>query len=191
MNFGAAQGEWERWSLWLGLTADLLPVVSNPNARISSGSTLKTLGKVPSLYSATGVCGIHGWTAKQATEEDVLAWAENPDYGICLQTRVVRAIDVDVEDAGESAAIRAMLAPLGLPTRAREGSNKFLMLFRTPGEMTKRRITTRHGVVELLATGQQCIVSGTHPSGLRYQWPDGIPVHIPEISSSDFANVWG
>lgn len=42
-NFGAAPGEWVHFSKVLGLTRDLLPVVSDPNAKISEYSTVKDL----------------------------------------------------------------------------------------------------------------------------------------------------
>lgn len=48
------------------------------------------------------------------------------------------------------------------------------------GDLTKRVIRTPHDgeIIELLATGQQCIVAGTHPSGARYEWLGGLPVPL-------------
>ena len=69
-NYGALAADWAHLELWLGLTADLLPVVSNPNAKISPLSSLKALGKTPSIYNAQGlVVGIPNWTKRITTSE--------------------------------------------------------------------------------------------------------------------------
>ena len=51
MNYGATPQEWAHFDVVLGLTEDLLPVVSNPNAVISPQSKMKGLGKTPSRYN--------------------------------------------------------------------------------------------------------------------------------------------
>ena len=50
-RYGATPDDWLHLDLALGLTADLLPVVSNPGAIISENSTLKAIGKTPSRYN--------------------------------------------------------------------------------------------------------------------------------------------
>ena len=71
-RFGASADEWAHFDLVLGLTADLLPVVSNPAAQIGERSSLKALGKTPSLYNARReAVGIKGWTSKQSTGAEV------------------------------------------------------------------------------------------------------------------------
>jgi len=192
-QYGATPKEWDHWSTVLGLTTDLLPVVSNPSAKISPASKMKGIGKTPSVYNQGGlVAGIPNWTSKLATPEEVGLWSTEPDYGICLQTRAVRAIDVDIEDPGESRMVRAaLLSFLGpVPVRVRSNSSKFLILVNTPGDMSKRVIKTAHGIIELLATGQQCVIAGTHPSGARYEWEGGLPSGIAHLPLEKIEVLW-
>lgn len=190
LRYGATTEEWSEFSVVQGLTADLLPVVSNPNAKIGESSKLKALGKTPSRYNKLGtVGGILDWTLKQSTPEEVSAWSKQPDYGICIQTRHVRAIDVDVSDAAMCAEIKFLLAQHELHTfRSRSNSSKFLAAFILEGEYTKRTIKTKHGIIEFLAQGQQFIAAGTHPSGVRYQWNNGIDLVTYE--AQHFELLW-
>jgi hypothetical protein len=193
MTFGATPKEWQHFDLALGLTADLLPVVSNPDAVIAPDSTLKELGKTPSRYNGSRhVAGIAKWTSQQSTSEQVARWAAEPDYGICLQTRHVRALDVDVTDELSAALIASFLDNLhpGLPRRIRSNSSKFLVAFRLEGEYTKRKFKTTNGIVEFLATGQQFVALGQHPSGSRYEWFDGLPDEFPTLSGAQFESLW-
>ena len=94
--WGATAAEWLHFSETLGLEADLLPVVSNPAGVVSKLSKVKGLGKTPSKYNRAGeVVGITAWTAHQATDRHVGQWLANSDLGICVQTRVWRALDID------------------------------------------------------------------------------------------------
>ena len=69
--YGATPADWAHTRLVVG-DADLLPVVSNPNAVISPQSTMKGLGKTPSLYNGNRqAVGIQKWTQKLATAEDI------------------------------------------------------------------------------------------------------------------------
>lgn len=195
MTYGASPIEWSHWDLMLGLTEDLLPVVCTPNLPISQNSTLKSYGKVPSIIANGAVVGLAKWTSRVSTDADIDTWSANPNYGICLQTRRVRAIDVDVEDAGYAARVRrAILAwrpELVWPVRTRANSAKFLLLFDMEGDHGKQRLTTPHGIVEFLANGNQCVVGGTHLSGARYTWNDGIslPLSIPTLSESEWFDL--
>jgi len=109
-NHGATKDNWLTLDLILGLGADLLPVVSNPNATISAKSTMKALGKTPSLYNRDrNAVGIAKWTDKFSTSAEIEKWSKEPDYGICIQTRRVRALDVDVTDATASATIKKFI----------------------------------------------------------------------------------
>lgn len=191
---GALPGEWQQAVATFG-ARDLLPVVSNPDAAISEFSKVKEPCKTPSDYNRNGkMRGLPNWTEKHSTQCEVTAWSKVPDYGIALQTRTFRAIDVDVNDFDEAVDIEAYLAAfLGYQPNARRrpNSSKFLILVHLSGDHTKRRFKTRAGgVIEFLATGQQCIISGTHTSRARYQWDNGFPDHIPEIDPSDFELLW-
>jgi hypothetical protein len=195
---GAMPDEWARLQA-LGLTADLLPVVSNPKAQISEHSKMRDLGKTPSRYDRDHkVVGLPKWTHNIATENDIARWSKEPDYGACVQTRVVRAIDVDIADLAAATEVRE-LVELGvgrLPLRRRAGTGKCLLIFSMAGEFTKRVIRTPHGLIEFLATGQQFVACGMHPSGSRYQWVDqvtgeiGLPSSVPERTPEEFELLW-
>ena len=96
MTWGATPDDWAHFATTLYLQADLLPVVSNPGAKISPASKMRELGKTPSRYDANGlVVGIPKWTQLKSTDRDIGRWSQHSDLGICLQTRRVRAIDID------------------------------------------------------------------------------------------------
>lgn len=198
-NCGASREEWDTLAVLLGLQADLLPVVSNMQAAISPMSTMKDLGKVPSRYNRDRqAVGIPQWTQHVATDADMARWVREPDYGICIQTREVRALDVDVPDQHLAGAIGYFiydwLGEYGLPRRERANSGKFLLAFRMPGTFTKRVIKVEGGIIEFLANGQQFIAIGTHPSGARYEWTqdgvDGLPDDFPTLESEQFERLW-
>ena len=193
--FGATPQEWDHFSLLLGLTEDLLPVVSNPDATISPQSKMRSLGKTPSRYNRAGqVQGIANWTQKIATAAEVAAWREVEDLGICIQTRSVRALDVDIDNNPVFAKdihdkIHDTLGA-ALPCRRRTNSTKFLLAFTLDGEYAKRTIRTDHGIIEFLANGQQFIAAGTHPSGARYTWGESLPDDLPSLTAAQFDALW-
>ena len=191
-HYGALPGAWDHFDLVLGLGEDLLPVAANPEAGISPTSTLSAVGKVPSVYNGRGqIVGLAKWTEKITTSDDIARWADNPELGICLQTRRVRAIDVDIPDADEAEEVFNLLQQYGdFPLRTRADSAKFLMLVDCEGELPKRRIKTTGGFIELLGTGQQCVVDSTHPDGARYEWSGGWPTSIPKMSRADLDALW-
>lgn len=196
--WGAAPEDWQHFVDVLRLESDLLPVVSNPKAKISARSKMRDLGKTPSRYDQAGeVVGIPQWTMHRASGADLKRWVRQRDYGICVQTREVRALDIDIADPVAAQRVREFVA-LGLgdlPMRRRDGTGKCLLAFRMPGEFTKRIIRTEHGLIEFLATGQQFIAVGTHPSGSRYEWVDadgviGLPAAIPDVTPAEFETMW-
>lgn len=194
-QYGALPREWDHLSTTLGLTEDLLPVVSNPLAEISPESKMKDIGKTPSVYNSHHhVMGIGKWTQKHSNAGDIKKWSKEKDYGICIQTRRVRAFDIDISDADQAQSviesISGTLHWLGLPMRIRSNSTKCLLIFEYTGELHKRIIRTEHGIVELLATGQQFIACGTHTSGVKYEWPDGLPTEIPSLTIEEIEEVW-
>lgn len=195
-RWGATPQEWFHFADWLGLRPDLLPVVSNPNAKVSASSKLKALGKTPSKYNGAGeVVGIHKWTEKRATTGEIDLWAREGDYGICVQTRLVRGVDIDCEDLELGDAIGDLIQQsLGvvLPTRTRDKSNRLLLALEIPGDISKRVCKLRGdaGIVEFLATGQQFVACGTHPSGARYRWHSDLPYVIPAVPIEAFDEAW-
>lgn len=196
-DWGATGKDWQHFSDALRLTADMLPVVSNMDAEISEKSTLKELGKSPSLYNRKGkATGITGWTSKATTQDEVSDWSLNSDYGICLQTRRVRAIDVDVTDQKLANDIDDFIVDFltrVLPKRYRANSSKFLLVFKLKEDcqQAKRQLIFDNGdLIEFLANGQQFVAAGTHQSGVRYEWENGLPLDIPEISTAEFDELW-
>lgn len=197
--YGATPADWAHMRLVVG-DADLLPVVSNPNAVISPQSTMKSLGKTPSLYNGNRqAVGIQKWTQKLATAEDIARWSKERDYGICIQCRGVRGLDLDCPDPDLSTQIAAaFLAALGLPglgvlpVRNRAGTGKQLLAFELVGQFAKRSFKLRDGagIVEFLADGQQFIAIGTHPSGTRYEWEGGLPADFHVVTAAQFEAAW-
>ena len=60
-------------------------------------------------------------------------------------------------------------------------------MFSMPGDFTKQIIKLNdNNIIEFLANGQQFIAVGTHPSGVRYQWENGLPYEIPTIRPTEF-----
>lgn len=176
-----------------GLTEDLLPVVSAAGVEIDPNSKLKSLGKVPSYVAASGkAVGIPGWTRQKTTPRQIARWVADQRLGICIQTRLVRGIDIDIDDPVESghvlAAIKMVLGDV--PVRSRPNSGKCLVGVRVAGGgLTKRILRTRHGAIEFLADGQQFVAFGTHPSGGRYQWA-GLEGGFPSLSAAEFEVLW-
>ncbi len=192
--YGASQADWAHFDLMLGLTADLLPIVSNPNAPISPHSKVEGLGKTPTEYNRLGkVRGMAEWTKKVSTAAEIATWSRNPDYGIGLQARVVRALDVDIADAQLASEAQAFIAARvgALPCRMRSNSAKFLLAFEMAGECRKKEIRTGpDSKIEFLAGGQQFVAVGTHPSGARYEWRDGLPEAFPVLTQAVFDSLW-
>lgn len=191
--WGASPEDWVHLDLALGLTDDLLPVVSNPHVTIAESSKLKSLGKVPSVYSRDRkVVGLKNWTLRCTTQAEIEGWMAERDYGICVQTRHCRAIDIDVPDAAKAARLALWWEKaLGcsLPTRSREDSGKRLLALRVEGEIPKIRVLVDGGVIEFLGTGQQFIAVGTHPEGKRYRWEGGLPNDIPSVTMTAYREL--
>lgn len=191
---GACGDEWLHFDMILGLGEDLLPVVSNTGAPISPHSQMQDKGKTPSDYNGLRqVRGIPEWPKIRASSKDLERWSGEPDYGICLQTRYARAVDVDITDAHLAAEVQIFIAAqlgIALPRRYRTNSPKFLHAFLLAGDYGKRKIKTAAGVIEFLMTGQQFVAAGTHPSGERYQWDGGLPVEIPSLPAEVFENLF-
>lgn len=191
-NYGATPEDWANLQFCLGLGEDLLPTVSNPHAKISANSKMKALGKTPSQYNAKReVAGIAKWTDRVAEPRELERWSAEPDYGVCIQTRQVRALDIDITDQEEADAVWRTITEVfgGLaPTRRRPNSSKCLVAFVLEGDLPKRVFKTHHGIVEFLATGQQFVAHGTHPSGARYEW-DHLD-SFPTITLEEFNFLW-
>lgn len=196
MSAGANRDDWDTLSILLGLGTELLPVVSDMSVAISPDSTMKDLGKTPSRFNKQGqAVGFPGWSQRITTDADLARWMRDDRLGICIQTREVRAIDVDVPDQEAADTIGRFiydwLGQVALPRRERSNSGKFLLAFRLPGDLRKRVIKVAGGIIELLATGQQFIAVGTHPSGVRYEWAEGrLPDDFPALDLATLDGLW-
>lgn len=197
MSYGATPKAWQHFSQTLGLLENLLPIVANPNARIAERSKLKSVGKTPSVYDdRREVVGLGKWTARQSTAADVERWSREPDYGIAVQARAIRAIDIDVPDPDKAEALEmAVVGALGgmvLPARRRGNSGKRLLAFRYDAEMPKRVIPVDGGIVEFLGDGQQFVAAGQHESGVPYEWDtaSGLPGTPPVLTDEELNAVW-
>jgi predicted P-loop ATPase len=186
MRWGAYPEDWQT-AILAGWGADLLPVVCNPGAKISRASSLKALGKMPSQYNETrDVVGVLKWPEKIATDQEIDDWSRKMDYGIGVNCRNVRAIDVDIENAeiGDEIFefIRRKLAK-PFVVRRRAGTARFLIPLAIPGILKKEVIQTQAGNIEFLANGQMFVAFGTHvASGGRYMWDATKNFVVPEIS---------
>lgn len=198
MGYGATPDDWFHFDTILDLTDDLLPVVSDPTVQISPQSKMKATGKTPSIINRQGfAAGLKDWTQRRSDAEDVLGWAKDDRLGICVQTRRVRALDIDVEDEVLADEIAVRFAELledeggpPLALRYRKNSGKRLLAFVVEGELSKRHFKVDGGLVEFLAGGQQFVAVGTHPSGERYRWAGGLPDDLPRFSADRFDRAW-
>lgn len=201
--WGASAGAWNHFSLTLGLTRDLLPVVANPNAPISENSKMREKGKTPSQYNRDRkVVGFTEWTKHEASEAQIKRWSRDSDLGICVQTHRMRAIDVDIVDQATASAVRECIEGFLFAEefdqceparRTRGNSPKFLVPIWLDGTYAKRTIRTAHGIIEFLANGQQFVAVSTHPSGERYEWSTGeVPTAelIPRLTPAQFERLW-
>jgi len=131
----------------------------------------------------TEIIGLHG---KRPLAKGWSTWhgcaaymerLERDGHNFGMLARKYPGVDIDVTLSGladicESQAT-ATFGPA--PCRARLGSSKRLLMYRTDELLRKRRFVFRDQVgtdhaVELLATGQQYAVDGKHPDGGSYVW---------------------
>ncbi|MFG1361022.1 AAA family ATPase [Xanthobacter pseudotagetidis] len=168
-----------------GFLAHLIPVIP-ANATLSDRSSLAAAarGKAPGEKGVDGKWrGLAGWAARpNATAADIREWA-GWGANIGLRTGRIVAFDLDVNperaQPGEAERLRAFAAELprvfagalgvplkGLPTRTRGGSVRAVFA-RTEIPRAKMvwHIDATGQKIELLGTGQQIVVAGSHPSG--------------------------
>ena len=85
----------------------------------------------------------------------------------------LQALDFDLDEAAVMATALAAVKPI-VPRksliRLRANSPRVAMVLRCEPVALKEKLQGEHGAVERLATGQQVVVHGTHPSGARLDW---------------------
>lgn len=198
MSFGATIEEWDAFARLI--VKDLLPTVCDPNVPVSAGSRIHQDAAVPSIVLGSNEkVGLANWTKKHTASVD--DWKLDPRLGICLITRTIHAIDVDVTDPELAQRVEAFIrlnAPGGfaMPKRGREGTSKFALLYRLveAPEVVKKTViqVSADGTqqVEFLHHLQQLVVAGTNiRRGGRYLWPDGIPARLSDVPALTFTEL--
>jgi Virulence-associated protein E len=195
--YGASAAEWAWW--WQAAGADVITAVADPRipryVRTNGTVTANDLAKTPSIVDFKGQArGINDWPNNRATEAQAVEWARLGGYNILVITRNIRAIDIDVSDPALADRVEAYFtSALGpMPVRWRSNSPKRTMLLRlNPHQEFSKRIV-HHGdthKTELLATGNQSAVAGTHTSGARFQLR-GHENGIPTFEHARFTQVF-
>lgn len=204
--YGARPTEWAQLACQDNLAAWALPVVSNTTLKISARSSIKQVGKLPSVKNRAGeITGIKDWpNAPQATAQQIMNWSRDSDLGFCVRTghQGLLAIDVDVEDPQIAASIEEVLIrvchinPEDLSKRQRGNARWATLVQLDTDQPREKQVITlkptpegKQQAIEILGTGQQLVCAGTHPSGNRYTWSHGIvPVQVREADFQQFLN---
>lgn len=196
-SYGAPASTWRAVAGRLGLGEDMLPIICRPGAKISPVSNLTKLGKVPSVWRGDEVIGLPQWTSLRPDAATLERWARMPDCGIGLQCRIVRGIDIDIDDytiVNEIVQLATDALGAAPVVRARPNSAKRLLMIRIEGTIGKRRMLHPKGCVELLGNGQQFVFAGTHESGEAYYIAnartDGAPGQIPSATMEALNDFW-
>ena len=171
-----------------GFRDDLLSILPHDASVHPDSIRLTTSrGKVPGRKRESGWVGFANWTQYTATDEDMNRW-RGWGAGIGMQGRRFPALDIDVDDPELADAVhRESLIILGAaPARFGRGSRRILVY--AGAGMRKERLAFRPvgdtegaaQAVEFLATGQQYVVDGIHPTtGQPYVWQhDRSPVEL-------------
>lgn len=192
MTYGATSEDWAHFDLVLGLGEELLPTVCDPSVERSPLSKVQH-GRTPSLINRDGqMAGIKGWTQIKANGE-LKRWSQDVRLGICMQTRIVRGIDVDVPDADKAQRIAdAITRILGmkLPVRRRQNTGKRLLAVTVKGDIPKKTLKVGGtDQIEFLGNGQMFVAAGARKDGSRYYWEGGLPTEIPEITVEQYDHL--
>lgn len=194
LQYGATS---EEWDAFIALAKpDLLPYLADPRVAIEHYSRVTPGSKTPGrVLPSTGKgVGMLGWPKHVATDGHLIEWRADPRHGICLITRNIRAVDVDVADQDQANRIAEFIQDfLGtdLPLRTRADSGKRTLLYRIADAKEPLRkwiVPTPHGPIEFLFDGQQTVVAGRHPQGARYEWPNGFPTSA-DIPAFDLSTI--
>ena len=154
-------------------------------------SPIPTEGKKPPIA---------GWQNLDAGEGDIDSWFHQYPQALNtgVLTRTTPAVDIDIYDPDVAQAIEAMLWDIvGTRGMVRFGeAPKRAALFRTEtpfGKISTPVFTSptgRRHRVEVLCSGQQIVVLGTHPgTGKPYSWHGGEPgdvvrADLPELTEA-------
>lgn len=184
--WGATEDEWN--ALKTLTPTDVLPTLLDPNTEMSPRSRVRGGMKTPSRFNSQGLgVGISAWASYEATTGELNRWSEDPRVGAGLVCRTIHVIDIDISDSVKAAEVEALVATrldAFLPRRTRSNSGKRALFFRLidPQELIKKKvISTESGKIEWLFHRQFVVMAGRHDSGVRYEWPEGIPSSLEQV----------
>lgn len=177
-----------------GWTEDVLSIIP-PDARLHETSRIprESLGKVPGRMAGPDCyIGISNWTELKARRSDLMGWSRS-NCNIGLQTRRVRAIDIDCEDTDLVLSLRILIQLRCGKTlwRGRANSARGALLYRCSEQSGgKRRLAWGDSKIEILGAGNQILIWGRHPSGVDYNWDGASPFDtklddLPELPEDD------
>jgi len=160
----------------------ILPAIP-PNAEISPHSSIdpKQCGKIPGRLTASGWTGLSKWSEHITTAADLTAWDAYQRANMsanCKDQLVGLDVDSENEEFTEiTLFVFAMFIGANHPKRIRSNSGRILLVCR--GDVRKRalkfinELTGEIVGIDILGNGSQFIIWGEHPSGGRYEWPNG------------------
>lgn len=125
----------------------------------------------------------HKWSEGESLAALMKFELGSANTGLVLEG--LRAFDLDIDDPELASAVTALLfkyAPRhNCLIRKRMGSSRIAVLYRAAeGAPGKRSVVLTQGKVEVLGSGQQLVVDGLHPSGMRLHWTNGVsPAVLP------------
>ena len=167
-----------------GFGDHLIPIIP-PGAKLAPGSRLSPdrIGKVPGILKADGCgwLGKTGWgTAPPPTDAELAKW-DSWGAGIGLRGGRLVFVDIDIYDTAIADMIDADAKLLlgSAPVRTGQAPKRTLMYLLAEGETPPKKRCAELTLpgsafehkIEILASGQQCVVDGIHPRTLRpYTW---------------------
>ncbi|ENT4611866.1 VapE domain-containing protein [Salmonella enterica] len=191
----------------------LIPVAYS--GRLSPNSRLREsdIGKVPSVYNSRGeIAGFKDWTKHRATEAEIMKWQQQGcNVGLILgrdrgDGLAYLGVDVDTINPDYQDVVASTLSPYHngpLLYRGRDNSVRRAYIILAPAVPKHvHKLPDENGktaAIELLGTGQQIVIFGTHPSGGKYTWyPDPLidepcipdPDSIPVLTAEQLAAFW-
>lgn len=222
--YGATPDEWRRFAALM--LPDLRPIASNPTLKIrrkvrttetdqtgaetvTERASLIEAGdrylKMPSIIGANGPYGMRGWQSYNATNDDVTRWRANADHGFGFVPRLVKGIDIDVDDPALADRIDNFFCAwfdADLPVRRRPNSSRRMLIYRLKRPEQGRSkfsvalppdllspsgpVSTSHtaGAVEFLFDNSFIMAAGMHKSGVRVAW-EALPDSYEDIPVID------
>ncbi|EBP0013168.1 bifunctional DNA primase/polymerase [Salmonella enterica] len=191
----------------------LIPVAYAGRLSPKSKLAPSSIGKVPSVYNRLGeIVGFKDWTKHRATEAEIRKWKQQGcNVGLILgrdrgDGLAYLGIDVDTSNSGYQDIVADRLSTRCntlLPYRGRDNSERRAYIILAPAVPKHvHKLPDENGktaAIELLGTGQQIVVFGTHPSGGKYTWyPDPLidepclpePGMIPVLTAEQLKEFW-